>query len=62
MSCANCGNAVQMDQDRSDNTTELGAEFSEYYECFHCGGTGRIDGTVGQPPKNWNKTGVVFNA
>jgi len=62
MTCANCGNPVEMDDEQTDATTELGATFQEVYECPHCGARGRIKGTVGEPAHTWNRSGMVFNA
>jgi len=60
--CANCGNPTELNAEKSDSTTELGAEFVECYDCPHCGVSGRIKGVVGQPAERWNRTGMVFNA
>ena len=58
MVCSNCGGAVEMTN--APTETSMGKEFTEEYECVHCGATGRISGTVGQPVARWNKTGRVF--
>lgn len=62
MQCTICGTALRMNREASTETTTLGAEFEEVHECPGCGETGRVVGTVGQPPARWSKRGRVFSA
>ena len=39
--------------------TEEGT-FIEHYKC-DCGAVGRITGQADEPPKEWSRTGQVFN-
>ena len=58
MTCEICGGAVEMTE--SHGGTDFGDDFREEYRCVECDARGTVRGTVGEAPRNYERTGRLF--
>ena len=58
MGTTQCDHRAAQIVDSDGGTTE--GRFTEHYEC-PCGATGAIRGDAAAPPREWTRTGEVFN-
>lgn len=59
MVCQNCEQGIVAVVEQSGGIEE--GPFTEIHKCNYCGATGTIRGRAEKPPREWERTGAVFN-